>query len=147
VADGLEAIEFFDGAVVGVVGMGLETEEAAPDFVVQAEEVVAERASGWGAVFRRGAGDFEAGEDGALQTVGAEDGLLGAGDLIEDEEFLGVEGPVEGDEIFLEAGEFGGVLGRGDGIGVGVEAVAAGVLGGAGLAFLGARTGGNAERF
>jgi len=142
VADGLKAVEFFDGAVVGVVGVGLETEEAAPDFMIRAKEVVAERGSGRGVVFGRGPGDFEAGEDGALETVAAQDGLLGAGDLIEDEEFLGVDGPVEGDEIFLEAGEFGGVRWGGGGMGVGVEAVAAGVLGGAGLAFLGAGTGG-----
>jgi len=133
VADGLEAVEFVDGAVVGVVGLGLAAEEAAKDLVIQAEEVVAERVVGRGFAVGGGVGGLEAGEDGAFQAVAAEDGLLGAGDLIEDEEFLGVDGPVEVDEVFAQAGEFGGVLWGGGGIGVGVEAVAAGVLGGAAL--------------
>ena len=68
--------------------------------------------------------------------------MLGEGDAFEGEEFLGVDGLVEGDEVVLEVGDFLEVFEADDGEGGGGEAVFAGILGGAGLALRGAGAGG-----
>lgn len=76
----------------------------------------------------------EAGEQSGFQAGGAQDGLLGQGGSLQGEEFLGVGGLVDVNEIGAEAGDFGGVLNAGDGEGDRGEAVADGVLGRAGFA-------------
>jgi hypothetical protein len=82
------------------------------------------------------------GEEAGFEAGGAEDGLLGEGDAFEGEEFLGVDGPVDGDEIVSEMGDFlevfEGPRGHPDGEAGSGEAVFAGILGGAVLAFRGA---------
>jgi hypothetical protein len=60
----------------------------------------------------------------------------------EGEEFLRVDGLVDGDEVGLEARDFVEFLEAHDGEGGGAEAVFAGVLGGSGLPLLGAGAGG-----
>ncbi len=89
------------------------------------------------------AGLVEAGgEEAGFEARGAEEGLLGESDALKGEEFLGVDGLVEGDEVFLEVGDLLEVFKADDGEGGGGEAVFAGVLGGAGLARRGSRAGG-----
>jgi hypothetical protein len=78
------------------------------------------------------------GEETGFEAGGAEDGLLGESDALQGEEFLGVDGLVEGDQVFQEVGDLIEVFEADDGEGGGGEAVFAGVLGGAGLAFLSA---------
>jgi hypothetical protein len=71
------------------------------------------------------------GEEAGFEAGGAEDGLLGEGHAFEGEEFLGVDGVIGCDEVFeTDDGEVGGG-----------EAVFAGILGRAGLAFRGAGAG------
>ncbi len=82
------------------------------------------------------------GEEAGLEARGAEEGLLGEGDALDGEEFLGVDGLVDGDEVVLEMGDLMEVFEADDGEGGGGEAVFAGILGGAGLASRGARAGG-----
>ena len=82
------------------------------------------------------------GEEAGLEAGGAEHGLLGEGHALDGEEFLGVDGLVDGDEVGFEMGDFLEVFEADDGEGGGGEAVFAGVLGGAGLAFGGAGAGG-----
>ena len=82
------------------------------------------------------------GEDAGLQAGGAEHGLLGQGDAFDGEEFLGVDGPIDGYGVVAEMADFVDVFEAHDGEGGGGEPVFAGVLGGAGLACRGARSGG-----
>jgi hypothetical protein len=86
------------------------------------------------------------GEEAGLKAGGAEDGLLGEGDALEGEEFLGVGGMVDGDEVFPEIGDlievFEGPRGHPNGEAGSGEAVFAGILGGAVLALRGAGAGG-----
>ena len=69
-----------------------------------------------------------------LEARGAEDSLLGEGDALDGEEFLGVDGLVDGDEVGPEMGDLIEVFEADDGEGGGGEAVFAGILCGAGLA-------------
>jgi hypothetical protein len=78
--------------------------------------------------------DFRAGN--------AVEGLLGEGETINGPEFLGVDGLVAGDEVGAAIGDFFDVFEAEDGEVGGVEGVLARVLGGAGLAFGGTRSGG-----
>jgi len=78
----------------------------------------------------------------ALEVGDAEDGLLGQGDALDGEQLLGVDGPVDGDQVGAEAGDFLEVFEADDGEVGGSEAVLAGVLRGTGLAFGGAGSGG-----
>ena len=85
------------------------------------------------------------GEEAGFQAGAAEEGVLGEGDALEGEQFLGVDGFVDGDKVGFEAGDGFQVFEADDGeVGRG-EAMAAGGPGGtpagAGLAFGGARTG------
>jgi hypothetical protein len=80
-------------------------------------------------------GGVEAGgEVAGFEAGAAEDGVLCQGDAFEGEEFLGVDGLVDGDEVVAEAGDFLEVFEANDGEGGGGEDVFAGILGRAGLA-------------
>jgi hypothetical protein len=86
---------------------------------------------------------FEAGgEETAFEARGAEESLLSEGDALDGEEFLGVDGLEDGQEVVLEVGDLLEVFEADDGEGEGGEAVFAGVLGGAGLALWGTGAGG-----
>jgi hypothetical protein len=88
-------------------------------------------------------GGVEAGgEVAGFEAGAAEDGVLGEGDALEGEEFLGVDGLVDGDEVVAEAGDFLEVFEADNGEGGTGEDVFAGVLGRVGLARRGARPGG-----
>jgi hypothetical protein len=82
------------------------------------------------------------GEETGFEAGAAEDGLLGQGDAFEGQEFLGVDGLVEGDEVVAEMGDFLEVFEADDGEGRAGELVFAGILGRAGLALGGAGAGG-----
>jgi hypothetical protein len=160
----LEAVEFFEGAAVLAFGLGLVAEEEGPTIALAdgAQEAIGEEV-----VAVLGAGDFDiaiageflvhgdegviasvegfveaVGEEAGLQAGGAEDGLLGEGHAFQGDEFLGVDGLVDGDEIALEIGDFLEVFEADDGEGGCCEAVLDGVLSGAGLTLGSARAGG-----
>jgi len=159
-----EAVEIFDGAAVEAFGLGLEAEEGGGDVGLAVEgveavgepegailgfrdvDVVADLALfediglGWAEH-----GLFEAGgEEAGFECVHAEQGVLGEGDALDGEAFLGVDGLVGGDGIGDEGGDVGGILDADDGEGVGIKGELAGVLGGAGFAFGGLGPGGTA---
>jgi hypothetical protein len=162
-AEGLEAVEFLDGAAVLALGVGLIAQEESeavglPGEAVEAfgEEKVAVLRPGdlvvlvdeQGAELHVGA---SAAVEGLIHAVGggagfeaggAEDGLLGESDALDGEDLLGIDGLVEGDGVVAEAGDFVELLEADDGEGGGGEAVFAGVLGGAGFALGGAGPGG-----
>ena len=81
------------------------------------------------------------GEEAGFEAGGAEDRLLRERHALEGEQFLGVDGLVDGGEVGCEMGDLLEVFEPDDGEGGGSEAVRAGVAGGAGLAFGGAWTG------
>jgi hypothetical protein len=81
------------------------------------------------------------GGDAFFEAGGAEEGLLGEGDALDGIHLLGVDGLVESDGVVTEVGDLLGVFEADDGVIGGGEAVFAGVLGGTGLAFRGARAG------
>jgi hypothetical protein len=82
------------------------------------------------------------GEDAGFEAGGAEDGLLGEGHALDDEQFLGADGLVGGEETGVEESRSQGVEEADDGEVGGGEAMFAGVLGGAGLAGGSAGSGG-----
>ena len=127
------AVETFAQGVVAVLGAG--------DFdIAIAGEALAHGVEGIAAAVE---GLVEAGgEEAGLEAGGAEESLLGEGHALEGEEFLGVDGLVDGGEVGREMGDLVQVFEADDGEGGGGEAVRAGVPGGAGLAFGGARAGG-----
>ena len=162
--EGFESFEFLDGAAVVTLGLGLIAEQEAETVGLagHAMEAVAQEV-----VAVLGASDFDiavAGDDRVQEADGfvvvveglveggseetgfeagaAEDGMLGQGGAFEGEEFLGVDGLVEGDEIFAEMGDFLKILDADDGEGGAGEHVFAGILGRVGLAFGGAGSGG-----
>jgi hypothetical protein len=96
-----------------------------------------------GAEFSAGAYGFAeaVGEEAGFEAGGAEDGLLGEGDALKGEEFLGVDGVVGFDEVFAEVGDLVEVFESDDGEVGGGEAVFAGILGRAELALRGAGAG------
>jgi hypothetical protein len=75
------------------------------------------------------------GEQAGLEAGGAEHRLLRESHALDGEQFLGVDGLVDGGEVGFEMGDFLEVFEPDDGEGGGGEAVRAGVAGGAGLAF------------
>jgi hypothetical protein len=81
------------------------------------------------------------GEEAGFEAGGAEDRLLRERHALEGEQFLGVDGLVDGGEISFEMGDFVEVFEADDGEGGGGKAVRAGVARGTGLAFGGARAG------
>jgi len=149
VAQGAEALEFLHRTAVKSFGLGLVAEEQRPDVALAGD---AAEAFGEGVVAVLGAGDLQVadqifghgddgvagavqgfvqagGEEAGFQPGAAEEGVLGEGDALEGEQFLGVDGLIDGDEVVLEAGDGCqifeadyGVIGRG-------ESMAAGVLG------------------
>jgi hypothetical protein len=107
--------------------------------IAMADEFRSQRAEGGPVIVE---GHVEAvDEDAALQAGGTEPGLLGESDQLEGVQFLGVDGLVDGEEVVLETGDLIEFFEPDDGEGGGGEAVSAGVLGGAGLAFGSARAG------
>lgn len=154
-AEGPEALELLEGAAVEALSLGLVAEEQAEGVgeVVEAVEALGEgevtvlpvgdldavgqlRLHGDPETVAAGEALVEAGsEEAGLEAGEAEEGLLGDGDALEGEELLGVGGLEVGDEVGAEAGDGIAVLQADDGVVGGGEAVAAGVLGRAGLAF------------
>jgi hypothetical protein len=167
---GADALEFVEGAAVEALGLGLVAEEGGPGvLLVVLDHVAPHEALGAEEIAVLGGGDFEvageslgheghvvgvlndlieaAGEEAGFEAVGAEEGLLGEGEALKGEHFLGVPGLVEGEEVGAEVGDFMDFLEADDGEGGGGEAVLAGVLGRAGLAFGGAGAGGTLRVF
>jgi hypothetical protein len=77
-----------------------------------------------------------------VEAFDAEEGMLGEGNALDGEELLGIDGPIDGDEVVAEAGDLVEFFEADDGEGGGGESVLAGVLSGAGFAFRGAGSGG-----
>jgi hypothetical protein len=77
-----------------------------------------------------------------LHAEEALDFMLSHGDALDGVVLLGVDGAVASHGIVAEFGEILDVFEAGEGEGAGAEAVFAGILGGAGFAFGGARAGG-----
>jgi hypothetical protein len=123
-------MEAFGEAVVAVLGAG--DFDIAGEFFAQQEEGAA---AGVHSLVEAG------GEEAGFEGGGAEQGVLGEGHAFEGEQFLGVDGLVDGDEVGLEVGDGMEVFDAEDGEPGGGEAVFAGVEGGAGLALGGAWAG------
>jgi hypothetical protein len=68
------------------------------------------------------------GEEAGFQARAAEDSLLGEGEALDGEEFLGVDGLVDGNEVGPEVGDLIEVFEADDGEGGGGEAVFTAVL-------------------
>jgi hypothetical protein len=164
VAELAEAVEVFYGAAVEALGLGLAAKEGGGDIGLAVEDIEAV-GEPEGAVLGEGCLDVFAdlgsledvrvrwaahsvveavGEEAGFEGVHAEHGVLGEGDALDGEAFLGVNGLVGGDGVGDEGGNLGGVLDADDGEGVGIEGGLAGVLGGAGFAFGGLGPGGTA---
>jgi hypothetical protein len=164
--EGLQACEFLFGPAVLALGEDLITHEQRPGIgYLAGGHTVEAFGEGVGAVLRLRDGDIAiadqvlghadeepaggvegfveaGGEEATLEVGDAEHGLLGEGDALDGEELLGVDGPVDGDEIGAEMGDFLEIFEADDGEVRGGEAVLAGVLRGAGLALGGAGSGG-----
>src|ERR1039457_2014456 len=162
-AAGFEAVEFLDGAAVEALGLGLVAEEEGEtigvfveaveafgeevvavlglsDFVIFVDELWANAHQGAAVAVD---GLVEAGSAHAVvEAFDAEEGLLGEGDAHDGEELLRVDGLVDGDGVFAEAGDLVEIFEADDGEGGGGESVFAGVLGGAGFTLWGAGSGG-----
>jgi len=158
-----ETVEIFDGAAVEALGLGLVAEENGPGGGVSGE---AGEALGEAEVAILAAGDLERvsedfgeelahgesfgvhdfieadGEEAVFEGGAAEQGLLGEGDAFDGEEFLGVEGLVEGHGVSPEVGDDVDFFEPDDGEVFGGEGVLASVLGRAGFTFGSARSGG-----
>jgi hypothetical protein len=148
-------VKIFDGAAVEALGLGLEAKEGGGDVGLAVEDIEAVGKpecpilgeGGLDALADLGSledvrllgsahGLVEAvGEEAGFERVHAEHGVLGEGDALDGETFLGIDGLVGGDSVGDESGDLGSILHADDGEGVGVEAVLAGVLGGSCLAF------------
>ncbi|MGA2271588.1 MAG: hypothetical protein ABSH44_24250 [Bryobacteraceae bacterium] len=123
-------MEAFGEAVVAVLGAG--DFDIAGEFFVEQEKGAAAGVHGL----------VEAGgEEAGFEGGGAEEGLLGEGHAFEGEEFLRVDGLVDGDEVGLEVGDGLKVFEANDGEAGGGESVFAGVEGRAGFALGGAGAG------
>src|ERR1019366_4860277 len=128
----VDAVKAFGEEIVAVLGHG--------DFVIAVDEFVADAHEGL-AVAGKGLIE-EGGGNAFVEAFDAEEDLLGEGDALDGEEFLGVDGLVDGDGVLAEAGDLVDVFEADDGEGGGGESVFAGVQGGAGFAFGGAGSGG-----
>jgi hypothetical protein len=151
-AQGAEPVEFLDGAAVLALGLGLVAEEKGPGvgLLGGAVEAFAEDE-----IAILDAGDFDVaiagelrghqvhgfafgveglveagGEEAGFEAGGADEGQLAAGDALDGEEFLGVDGAVEIQGVLAELVDFVEVFEADDGEGVAGEAVFAGVEGG-----------------
>jgi len=127
-----EALEAVGEGVVAVLGLD-DLDIVGNHIFGHGEEVVAVAAQGV---------VHALGEEAAFQAGDAEQGLLGDGDALQGDHLLGVDGLVDGHEVGFEAADFLDVFQADDGEAGGGEIVFDGVLGGAGLAFGGARSGG-----
>lgn len=160
-----EAIEFFDGAAVKALGLGLVTEESLPDFRFVGEFA---ESLGDGEIAILGAGDLDVadadqfgahgsdgtlvarvpgfvdggGEEAGFETSGAEDLLLSESNSFDRDEFLGIHRIVKRHGIGFEAGHFVELFEPHDGEGMGAETVLDRVLRRRGFAFGSARAGG-----
>jgi hypothetical protein len=161
---GFEPVELLDGAAVVAFRLGLIAESQGPSVglfhqVLEAfgQRVVVVLGGGdfdipltgefWGHVDHRGDAGVEGlveagGEETGFEAGGAEDRLLGEGEALDGEEFLGVDGLVDGDEVGPEVGDLIEFFEPDDGEGGSGEAVFAAILRGAGLAFWRAGPGG-----
>jgi hypothetical protein len=166
VAEGLEAIEIFESAAIFALSEDLVTHEQRPGIGYFASgHAVEALGEGVGAVLGLRDGDVAiadevlghadeetaggvegfvetGGEEAALEAGDAEDGLLGEGDALDGEQLLGVDGPVDGNQVGAETGDFLEIFEADDGEVRGGKAMLAGVLGGAGLALGSASAGG-----
>jgi hypothetical protein len=164
--EGLEAVEILEGPAIFAFGEDLVTQEQRPGIGYLAGGHAMEAfGEGVGAVLglRDGeiaiadevlghadeepAGGVEGfvetgGEEAALEVGDAEDGLLSESDALDGEQLLGIDRPVDRDEIGAEMGDFLEVFEADDGEVRGGEAMLAGVLGGTGLALGSAGAGG-----
>jgi hypothetical protein len=161
-AQGLEAVELFDGTAVLAVVLRLVAEEQREAVMIvahPADEALPElpvelldRFAGGTGVEVFGEGFEEAGllgfdigqrcgEDTGFEAGGAKARLLREGDLLDGDELLGIGGLIEGDRIVPKAGEVVHVFEAADVVGGG-ESVADGILRGTGFAGVGAGSGG-----
>jgi hypothetical protein len=153
-AEGFEALEILDGAAIKTLRLGLEAEEHVGGLELLHEAIEAE-GEPIGAVLSEGdldaGGEFGPFEDeglggafhGLVEAIGeeagfesgcAQQGLLGEGDAFDGEEFLGVDGPIDGDGVGAEVGDGLWAFDADNGEVFGVEGVFAGILRGAGFA-------------
>jgi len=114
-----QAVESFAQRVVAVLGAGDFDIAVAGEFRGHEDHGVA---GGLEGLVEAG------GEEAGLEARGAEDGLLGEGEALDGEEFLGVDGLVDGDEVGSEMGDLLEVFEADDGEGRGSEAVFAAIL-------------------
>ena len=148
---GLEASEIIEGAAIFPFGEDLVTHEQRPGVgYLAGGHAVEALGEGVGAVLGLRDGDVASadellghsdeeaaggvegfveasGEQAAFEVGDAEHGLLGQGDALDGEQLLGVDWPVDGDEIGAEAGDLLEVFEADDGEVGGGEAVLAGV--------------------
>src|ERR1017187_1622129 len=154
-AERFQAVEIFYGAAVETLGLGLIAEKDGPGWGVSGETA---EAFGEAEIAILGAGDFEVvsedfgeelvngevfgvhdlieadSEEAVFEGGAAEQGLLGKGDALDGEEFLGVDGPIAGDGVSPEIGDDVDFFEADDGEVFGGEGVLARVLGRAGFA-------------
>jgi len=163
VTERFEALKLLDGAAVHPFGLGLIAEEKSErgrDFeeALEAfgEEVVAVLGFDDSIVIVHevGAGADQGpavcgdcliaanGKHAAMQAFHAKESLLGESDALDGEELPGVYWLIGGDGLFPKMGNLVDLFETYDGEGGGGERVLAGVLGGAGFALRGARSGG-----
>jgi hypothetical protein len=162
--EGFDTFELLHCAAVMAFGLGVVSHEEGPTVGVASHavetfrhQIIAVLGAGQGAFLIADEGLVEqlqgpvigteglveaGGEEAGLEARGAEDGLLGDGHALQGEEFLRVDGLVDGDEVVHEMGDFLEVFEADDGEAGGGEAVFAGVLGGAGLALWSTGSGG-----
>src|ERR1039457_5197092 len=67
-----------------------------------------------------------------VEAFDAEEGMLGEGNAFDGEELLGIDGPIDGDEVVAEAGDLVEFFEGDDGGGGGGGSVVTGGLGGGG---------------
>ncbi len=164
IAERLQALELLDGAAVVALGLGLIAEQQGPGIGALRHAVEA-RSQGEVAVLS--AGDFDVavagqlgahgsegviavidghihagGEEPGFQARRAEEGMLGQGDALDGEQFLGIGGVVIGHEVVFEAGDLVEIFEADDGERGSGEAVLAGVLCAEGFTLDGAGSGG-----
>ena len=143
---GFEAFELLNRPTVVALRLGLVTEEESPGVALAGD---AAEAFGEGVVAVLSAGDlqvadqvFSHGDDGVagavegfvqaggeetrFQAGGAKEGVLGEGDAFEGEQFLRVDGVIDGYEVVPETGDGLQVFEANDGVVGGGESVAAG---------------------
>ncbi|HEV3197039.1 MAG TPA: hypothetical protein VGZ73_04005, partial [Bryobacteraceae bacterium] len=135
--EGFDALELLQRATVMAFGLGVVAHEQSPTVGIAShavetfrQQIIAVLGAGQVAFLigdERLVEQFEGpvigaerlveagGEEAGLQARGAEEGLLGNGHTLESEEFLGVDGLVDGDEVVPEMGDFVKVFEADDG--------------------------------